>query len=175
LDSNRDTDVIEQKDVRPWVRYWARYIDVYFLSVFVIILQKIMFPTKQIDLITALVGIYFIWIFVEAQLMATWGTTPGKYLLKVKVRDADNNKLTLKTALIRGFLVWFIGMAMTTIFQNIAEAIAYFNLQKKGVTMWDEYCKCNVTHEDIGTDRIPLIIGCVGVPLIIVSTLNSVV
>lgn len=167
MDQNNDTEIIEHENIRPWVRYWARYIDMYFFLMLIMILQKLLFPTQQLDIYIVAYGIYFIWMLLEAQLMATWGTTPGKWLLKTKVLDKDNNKLTLKTALIRGFLVWSLGMAMATIFSNVAEAFAYVSLKKNGITMWDKYCNCNVTHEKFGPERIPLIIVTIVIPLFI--------
>lgn len=138
-------------------------------------LQQLLFPTKQMNLSIAVFGLHFVWVLVEAQLLATWGTTPGKWLLKIKVRDADNNKLSLKTSLTRGFLVWSVGMAMYTVFSTITEAISYMNLQNKGTTVWDKYCNTRVTHEDFGTERIPLIIGVLILPLLILSALYSTV
>ncbi len=175
LDSNNDTEIIDRQNIRPWVRYWARYIDVYLFTIFIIMLQQLLFPTKQLDLSIAVFGLHFVWVLLEAQLLATWGTTPGKWLLKIKVRDADNNKLTLKTALIRGFLVWSVGMAMYTIFSTITEAISYMNLRSKGTTVWDKYCKSNVTHENFGTERIPLIVGILVLPLFVLSALYTAV
>jgi uncharacterized RDD family membrane protein YckC len=175
LDSNNHTEIIDRHNIRPWVRYWARYIDVYLFTIFIVMLQQLLFPTKQMNLSIAVFGLHFVWVLVEAQLLATWGTTPGKWLLKIKVRDADNNKLSLKTSLTRGFLVWSVGMAMYTVFSTITEAISYMNLQNKGTTVWDKYCNTRVTHEDFGTERIPLIIGVLILPLFILSALYSTV
>lgn len=158
----------EHITTRPWVRYWARYIDMYYLIVLIMILQKLLFPTQQLDLNLLAVGVYIIWILFEAQFLATWGTTPGKWLLKTKVRDTNHNKLSLKTSLIRAFLVWFIGLGMA-IFTPFAEIIAYFNLKNRGFTVWDKHLGCNVIHEDFGPERIPLITVAVILPLFILE------
>ena len=173
FDSNNDTEITDRQKVRPWVRYWARYIDVYLFTIFILILQQLMFPTQQFDMRIAVFGLHFIWVLVEAQLLSTWGTTPGKWMLKVKIRDVNNKKLTLKTALIRGFLVWSVGMAMYTVFSTITEAISYMNLLSKGTTVWDKYCNSIVTHEDFGTERIPLIIGILVLPIFVLSSLYT--
>lgn len=157
-------------NARPWVRYWARYIDMYYMAALIIMLQKIFFPTRQLDLNIATVGMYIIWILLEAQLLATWGTTPGKWLLKTKVRDANNNKLSLKTALSRAFLVWFMGLGMTVL-SPITEVIAYSELVNNGVTAWDKRLNCNVIHEDFGSERIPLIVGAIMLPLFVIGYL----
>lgn len=172
MNINNGSDTMEHDNIstRPWVRYWARYIDMYYLVALIMILQELFFPTKQLDLNIVAVGVYFIWILLEAQFLSTWGTTPGKWLLKTKVRDANNDKLSLKTALIRGFLVWFVGLGMT-IFTPITEAIAYSNLKNKGVTVWDKHLNCNVIHEDFGPERIPLIVGALILPLFILEVI----
>ncbi len=166
LDSNNNDEIINYENVRPWVRYWARYIDMYLFISFIVILQLLIFPTKQLNEIIAALGAYFIWIFLEAQLMSTWGTTPGKWLLRIKVRDSNSNKLTLKTALKRSALVWTIGTGMY-IFSFITEIISYFMLRDQGITVWDRICKCNVKHEKIGSERIPVILGVLILPLFI--------
>ena len=170
MDSNNATEILDHGNIHPWVRYWARYIDMYFLIMLVMMLQAVFFPTEQLDLDIAAIGIYFVWILLEAQLLATWGTTPGKWLLKTKVRDLKNNKLTLKTALIRGSLVWFVGLGMT-LFTPITEVISFMSLREKKITFWDKYCKCNVTHEKFGAERIPLILGFIILPLFILEFL----
>lgn len=170
MDSNNDSEIIDRGNIRPWVRYWARTIDMYLLITLIFTLQKIFFPTKELNLNIVLVGMYLLWMLIEAQLLATWGTTPGKWLLKTKVRDANYEKLTMKTALFRGFFVWVFGMGLT-IFTHIAEIIAYFNLQNSGITLWDKYFKCNVIHEEFGTERIPLIIAVIVIPRIIYEIL----
>lgn len=170
MDSNNNVNSIDSNNVRPWVRYWARYIDMYLIIMLVLTLQLSIFPTKQLDEKIAAIGVYFIWILFEAQLMSTWGTTPGKWLLRINVRDLEGNKLTLKNALIRSFLVWFVGLGMTLL-TPITEVISYMSLQERGITMWDKHCNCNVTHEKIGTERIPLIVGVMIMPLLIVSSL----
>lgn len=172
MDSNNNVKSIDSNNVRPWVRYWARYIDMYLIIMLILILQLSIFPTKQLDETIAAIGVYFIWVLIEAQLMSTWGTTPGKWLLRIKVRDSEGNKLTLKNALIRSFLVWFVGLGMTLL-TPITEVISYMSLKDRGVTMWDNYCKCNVTHEQIGAERIPIIVGVIIMPMLIASSLMA--
>jgi uncharacterized RDD family membrane protein YckC len=137
----------------------------------ILILQLSIFPTKQLNETIAAIGVYFIWILFEAQLMSTWGTTPGKWLLKIKVRDSNCNKLTLKNALIRSFLVWLVGLGATFL-TPVTEVISYISLQERGITMWDKYCKCNITHEKIGAERIPIIVIVMILPILIVSSLQ---
>lgn len=167
LYTNNNDEIINYENVRPWVRYWARYIDMYLFITLIVIIQLLVFPTKQLNETTAILGIYFIWIFLEAQLMATWGTTPGKWLLKIRVRDSNFNKLTLKTALLRSALVWLIGAGMY-VFSFITEIFSYVMLQNKGITVWDRLCKCNVKHEKIGSERIPAILGVLFLPFFLI-------
>lgn len=166
MDSN---NITEGKRSRPWIRYCARNIDVYLLTSFVLTLQMLIYPEKQLDANIAAIGVHVVWVLFEAQLLATWGTTPGKWLLRTTVRDSANNKLSLKTALIRSTLVWSVGMALYTFLSSFTQVLAYMSLKEKGKTLWDEYCKCNVTHEKIELERIPLITVAILLPLLIIG------
>jgi len=55
-------------------------------------------------------AIPFVWLFLEALLLSTWGTTPGKWLFKTWVADAMGNRLSFMDALSRSFSVWFMGL-----------------------------------------------------------------
>lgn len=143
----------------------------YLFFTLIILIQLILFPTEQLDEITTVLGLYAIWIFLEAQLMATWGTTPGKWLLKVRVTDSNFNKLSLSTALKRSFLVWLIGTGMY-VFSFITEIFSYISLKDNGITVWDRMCNCNVRHEKIGYERIPVILVILLLPFILEFIFN---
>lgn len=141
--------------VRPWVRYWARYIDISIFSFAFGIFLGIFMPSalsNSSDFVLTLVFL-FIWIFVEAILLSSWGTTPGKWLLKVKV--GYQTKIDFSTALNRSFNVWLkglgIGIPIIALFTQIA---AYNHLTKEGVTTWDRDGHFTITHEKIGVIRI---------------------
>lgn len=88
-------------------------------------------------------------------LMALWEplfisnarTTPGKWLMGIRVRRTDGAKLSYLRALNRFARVWFIGMAAGIPFLSlIAMLIARGRLTSDGMTAWDEQLDCAVEH-----------------------------
>ncbi|MFZ5987770.1 MAG: RDD family protein [Bacillota bacterium] len=153
LHDGRSTEEFDDiPKVRPWIRYWARVMDILLFGIIVGIIQVVFFPRKVFDDPMLGAGLLIFWIFIEAKLLSTWGTTPGKWLLKTKVRGSDSNILTFVAALKRSFLVWLIGMGMG-LFSLVTMIIAYLNLSTRDITSWDRQCGCRVIHEKIGFAR----------------------
>jgi uncharacterized RDD family membrane protein YckC len=99
------------------------------------------------------------WVVVEAALMSTIGATPGKALLRVRVRRADGRGLDFERALTRAVEVWLKGLGMgLPVVSLITVAIAYRRLRREGVTAWDEAGDIVVSHETIGRTRIALLV-----------------
>ena len=101
----------------------------------------------------------FLWVFVEAALLAGFGTTPGKWLLRTRVQSRDGRPLSYFRSLGRSFDVWFrglgIGFPLATLFTTIA---AYNRLTKERITSWDSDGDFVVTHREIGALRILIVI-----------------
>ncbi len=158
------TPVIEQKynsqehavsQVRPWVRYWARFFDLFLFSFIVGFALAIIAPTI---LETSEVFLTFLimqcWVFQESILLSTWGTTPGKWLFRIKVRDGSGKKLNLSSALGRSFSVWLKGFGLgIPLISFITLLTARSRLKKVGITTWDEQGGFVVTHYKIGAIR----------------------
>ncbi|WP_052487424.1 RDD family protein [Gordoniibacillus kamchatkensis] len=139
-------------NVRPWHRYWARMIDVF---VFSLILDLALF--FAIDLLSLSraesigLGICFllVWVPVEAILLSTAGSTLGKWLFNIRVRDLNGDKLSLRAALKRGFKVFLRGMGggipLVSFFCMLS---AHSRLVDQGATSWDQ--------GDLKIEHIPL-------------------
>lgn len=141
--------------VRPWVRYWARYLDIVIFSIvfsiFVVIFIPSVLDSSEIFLT---ILILFVWAFIESILLSNWGTTPGKWILKIQLKDKNGGKPEFAKALNRSFAVWFrglgFGIPIVTLFTLI---VAHNRLTKKGITSWDEEGHFTITHEKIGIVR----------------------
>jgi uncharacterized RDD family membrane protein YckC len=88
-------------------------------------------------------------------LMALWEplfisnarTTPGKWLMGIRVRRTDGAKLSYLRALNRFIRVWFVGMAAgIPLLSLIAMLIARGRLTTDGAAVWDEQLDCTVEH-----------------------------
>ena len=173
--SSEQLDESHQKSVsqiRPWVRYAARYIDNLLFAVIIVFIFEFAGPSimEMNDVLFEMI-IVFLWIFVEAPLLSSWGTTPGKWLLRITLRDSAGRKLTFSKALNRSFSVWGRGLGLGFPLATIVTLIiSYKKLTRNGITSWDDRGKFVITHEKIGILRAVItILVLIGFIALIVS------
>ncbi len=156
----RETDGGSRRP-RPWVRYWARMADYALFSSalsFGIVFAAPITYTEWLDLLVHskfwTVTILFLWVFVETALLVTWGTTPGKWLLNVKLHSEEGKKLSFGDAINRSFSVWWLGLGIGIPFISFVTLIvAAVKLSNTGMTSWDRRGRYTVIHENIGATR----------------------
>ncbi len=154
----RETDEVGVRP-RPWVRFWARMIDYsLFFLVLALLIGIFNVGLGALSSISGMVAI-FLWTFVEAFLLCTVGVTPGKWMLKVTVRDENQQKLSFSEALNRSFSVWWLGMgAGLPIISLVTMIVAAVKLNNTGKTSWDRRRDMRVSHGDIGVVRTIVVI-----------------
>lgn len=142
--------------VRPWVRLWARYADIVISSFSFAILVGIIFPPLlHIPQVAFSLLSLAVWIFIEPVLLSTWGTTPGKWILMITVKDTQGKKLDYSAWLKRGLNVWVRGLAFgLPIICLVTQYIAYKDLTQKGIVSWDKKGNFSVIHEEFGPLRV---------------------
>jgi uncharacterized RDD family membrane protein YckC len=143
------------RQIRPWVRYWARTFDIYLFGIVLGIVLSVPLQGILTPALERLLGllIVFLWVFVEALLLSTGRTTPGKWLLKTRVVALDG-QLSYSKALARSFSVWWRGMGIGfPLTALIALLLSYRRLNARQITWWDEDVKTVVVHERIGPVR----------------------
>jgi len=158
---NAISDQLEQKNIGnevpqicPFTRFCARGIDIMLFAFLVGVFISFTDPTiLNIDYGVLGIIILFFWVFVETILLSTWGTTPGKYLLNITLRDSNGEKLSFSKALKRSFFVWFIGLGLGLI-TLITLIMACNTLEKNGKTTWDRYGGYIVSHKKVGMLRV---------------------
>ncbi len=172
-------DVFESvSQVRPWVRYWARIIDIYMMTLvlgFIIVYfeELFAFSTGLLELPGAVLNIIVIVLFpfVEAIFISNWGATPGKSLLNTKVLNANGQYPSYMEALSRSFRVAWQGLGLgIPIISLITLLISYGNLKANSITSWDTSLETVVRHKKIGVTRT-IIATIVVLALIVVSTI----
>ena len=84
----------------PWQRFWARSLDMAIADLAVMALLSLVFHVSPLtndstllDVGTTVLG-WLVVFLVEPLLLATWGTTPGKWLLGLKLESYYGDKLT---------------------------------------------------------------------------------
>jgi len=89
----------------------------------------------------------------EALLLSTWGYTPGKWLLRVAVRDADGRRLSFREALHRIGAVIVFGVGGASEAGLITPIVSYRHLKRDGATYWDKLGNFRVWHGRVGAVR----------------------
>ncbi len=159
--------------IRPWVRYWARLIDLFLFNLLSSFVLGILYPSAlKINSMLVTIILMFVYVFVEPIMLTSWGTTLGKALLRVKIRKSNGSKPTYAEALVRSVSVWVRGLGLgIPLVILITLIIEYKKLIKNGITTWDRGGDFNVSHGHIGPIRKIIVVfifislGLIGIVL----------
>ena len=143
---------------RPWVRYWARMLDVIPVAFLTGVLVAVVIP-GYLDDPDSGYGVtwlsFLVWIPLEAFMLASWGTSPGKALLKTRVLKEDGTRLEFGEAVRRSGRVWFFGLGTGfPLISAFTMARAHRRLTKEGKTSWDRDLGLRLQHEPVGVLRV---------------------
>ena len=134
----------------PWRRYFARGLD---QSLYGLIWSMIALwgfrlnPAGQIFWVWTLLCSYLAWTLTflfEPLLLHFWGTTPGKWIFGLSVRDEDGHKLTLRTALARTLGVFIHGMGGGIPFYDLYRNIQCWRYCEVEELPWDLDNSCAI-------------------------------
>lgn len=152
--------------VRPWIRFWARVID---YQCFGWVLIPVVFIAAQLApqftrsvfgsvhrdefMVWSSLFITMFWVPVESMLLSSVGTTPGKWLLNVKI-SRHGTAIPFESALRRSLSVWYRGLGLGLPLVSLCTlCFARDKLQKNGITSWDKDEGFTVEHDTIGVTR----------------------
>lgn len=169
------------RNVRPFVRFWARTFDHMLVSVIVWLASDISLPApipgetltdmmarvaefQRSDaalafgraLIFAMIG----WHLLEGLLIHLFATTPGKALFGIKVEREDGLRLSIPQALGRSFYVYVLGVGFyLPLLSIVGMTFSFFRLLSSGKCIWDQHLDTRVETPPVGPVRIMLAIG----------------
>lgn len=160
----------------PWLRFIARFFDYALFFLFLWSLRRFVpghYPFGQFESLIPFE--YFCWIPFEALFLSLLGTTPGKFLLGIQIRQGRKTRIDFLTALRRSFSVWFRGLGMGIPVLNVlCMLFAYQKLKLIHQASWDRDERILVTHRKIGSWRAVLaILVAIGGLLFYYSDKNS--
>ena len=143
--------------IRPWVRFWARVFDIYLFGFAFGVAWALSFSLRPSDkgeeLLFGMLAL-FVWAFVEPVFLSSFGATPGKWLMRIKVTSADGAAISYPRALGRSLKVWRNGMGIGfPLVAPFTMAIVAARLRKNGITSWDREGGFCVSHERVGWIR----------------------
>ncbi len=159
VDSTTKTESAPDK-IHPWYRFWARHVDYLIFGIVLAFAFAFIYP-QALNIPEAGFGLLtvFLWVFVEAFFLCTWGTTPGKWLCSTYVRDQKGNKLAYSVALGRSFNVWIRGVGFgLPLVVLITQLVAHNKLTSKGITTWDEEGNFKVGHTKINVFKVIFVV-----------------
>ena len=127
---------------RPLVRYAARLFDMTVIMFVMDLLFRIILETDPLTntKVSAawMYSIYVVMFAVEPLLIHLWGTTPGKLIFGIRLRNIKGEKLTLKEAYLRSFRLLRFGYGFVIPFYNIFRMALSCSACKKGALLpWD--------------------------------------
>jgi uncharacterized RDD family membrane protein YckC len=91
--------------------------------------------------------VILVWGLVEAIMLSTWGTTPGKWVFRITLRNSNGEKLTFPDALKRSILVLSggLGLGLPIVFL-VTCILSYADFIRKGITYWDNKGKYVISY-----------------------------
>lgn len=154
----------EVKQVRPWVRFFARMFDIYAWSIVAGLaaaaLSRLLPDTLvQIPDLVFGVLVLFIWVFIEGIVLYWFEATPGKWLFRTKVLTTTGDRPSYEDLLRRSFSVWWRGLAAGVPLISLGTlAYSKTQLSRDGITSWDQNGDFLVSHGAIGGIRIAFVV-----------------
>ncbi|MBF0316610.1 MAG: tetratricopeptide repeat protein [Nitrospirae bacterium] len=147
---------------RPWFRLWARYFDLIVIGILVFFSMVMLSPelAKKANPMI-LIGVTLpLWFVIEAVVMSTFGTTPGKAILRIRVRAVDGSIPGFNVFFKRGMSIWFMGQAMGIPgLCFLSNFMAYLILLRDKKTMWDDKLRLVVSHGRVNDNRMGMFVA----------------
>jgi len=133
-----NSEHFQNEPLHPIRRFFARFFDIALYSIAVLLI-KLQMGLNPLDVSNIWREILFQlpYLFIDGFALAYIGTTPGKWLLEIKLRSTRGENMKLGTAIIRSTRVWVLGFAMQTAFVLISLPFSWFVASKYGKFIWD--------------------------------------
>lgn len=129
----------------PWIRYFARSLDLFIYGVIWEIIERFVLRISiQGDTGRNLISLFVsigLMLLIEPVLLSRLGTTPGKTIFGLKVRDQDGNKLSYLEAFGRTWTVIKVGMGLGIPFYSIYRNYrSYVTCKDEQLCEWELDC-----------------------------------
>jgi hypothetical protein len=139
--------------LNPLFRLQARFFDYsLFFAILQILTRSVHWPWIERYVLLE----FLAWVPFEAVLLTIFGTTPGKWLLGIKLKKSTiRQRIDIRTAFKRAFLVWFRGVGLGVWYITFFCMLAAFRrLQVWRITSWDRDAHTFVTYHPVAKWRV---------------------
>lgn len=154
----------------PFRRFFARWLDLCLYGVLWSALHMLVFRFQTPaglpgTLLDSYAGILFMFL-LEPLMLSTWGSTPGKFIFGLVVRDGDGRKLSWSVAMTRTGRIFAKGYGYGIPFYNIYRGYKSLRACDAGeVLPWEE--DCSYTIRDVKGLRTAGFLGAVAAVLLL--------
>lgn len=156
----KEENIVQEK-YYPWRRFFARTIDLWLVAiVFGFTIGLALEPKSELSKLienNAIASIIFTLLLIplEGFFLGMFGTTLGKALYGISVRQNSDEPLTIRQSFWRASAACFRGMGLGIPIVYLFTAYsAYKSLLKNGVTTWDDEGAFKIEHSPFGWSRI---------------------
>jgi len=138
-------------------RFWARWLD---LHVYIAVWWLGMWASGRnieavMNNIWVMVGQLVPWFIVESVLIHRFGTTPGKWLLGLRVTNTDGTALSLPAATLRSVRILIGGIGFGwPLLALFCQAFSFFAAKRLGKPLWDHAGGHHVLAKPLAAWRI---------------------
>lgn len=144
----------------PIRRFLARELDYNLMALVVLVFQLFVFhiPDSDNAILNWLAGYLILlpMLAVEAVLLHLWGTTPGKWLLGLSLRDRAGNKLSRRRAFYRSCMLFAKGYGFNIPIYNLYRYYKSYRTCKDGEPLpWDQDTYSSL-DDDVAYTAAPL-------------------
>ena len=165
----------------PWRRYLARMIDYSLFNMVESFLLIVVFRIRPLNgflyqFMNFAIVSHLLWIPIEGQLLHYWGTTPGKWIMGIRVESENGDKLTVSAAMSRAWAVLRYGYGFTIPFYSFWRLYrSYKDYVDSGYAPWDWEWKEEFQFQYYYKNSKKVAIGAIVVGYLLISliTLND--
>lgn len=104
---------------------------------------------------TFMMTVIAVWAPIEALLLSTISSTPGKWLMQLHVTDQQDKRLAFTAALARAMEVWSIGMGFgILVLVPITNGFWHERVKQGKSTYWDKQQSCKISERPLSGFRL---------------------
>lgn len=118
-------------------RLFARIHDcILYMTLIFIVFKERALKVMDSESMMPLLGIGLAYVILDGIMTHLWKSSPGKFLLGMRVTDAVGYAIPLKFALLRSLRVWILGLGMWVMWP-FSLLISWFMSRRLGYFLWD--------------------------------------